>query len=118
MEVFNEFMEFVRGKPADEPYNGMSKENCAIAQFGNSREPEDVMVVAYGTGYKAYTVGSEYWVQVIPANSWGVPKAMDATMQSNTFGELRTTLEKIVDNEKARFNPNTAHRKELSVDCR
>ena len=102
MQIFNEFMEFVRGKPADEQYNGMNKHHCALAQFGNSREPEDHMIVAGNTGYKVYTVGSEHWVQVIPLNSWGVPKAMDATLNSKTFGELRTALEKIVNNEKTR----------------
>lgn len=99
MQVFERFMEFVRGKPADEPYNGMDPYNCALAQFALKVEKQDFECIsalkAGNTGYWVYTPNSERYVQVIPLNSWGVPKGMDALMYSKTFGELLTALEKI-----------------------
>lgn len=62
--LFEQFVAFARSKPADEEFNMLDTQNCAVAQFAKSIDPRFVAAgftwwVSNNAGMKARTVWND-----------------------------------------------------------
>lgn len=91
MTMFEQFREFVAGKPRNERYNFGNTKNCAIAQFGKHLYGEECT----GAGGSYFRIGPGNAGTISVDN--GRDEVDLACLDSTTFGQLYDKLALLED---------------------